>query len=134
ILSYNYPIIDYFMYEMERYDDFRVNVGSPILQKLFALPFYLRIPLKFIFLLLNPSPSLANLYQFFIVLGTILQFLFTPFTALGIISLSKRKDIISITFILMFLMIVLVSVDSKHKVSLIMLGVIPTYYGLLKLK
>lgn len=131
---FNFNIINYFLGEMEMYDNLRVNVGSPLLGKIFSLPIYLRIPAKFIFLLLNPAPSFGTLEQTFIGLGTIIQFVLTPFTFYGIYLMFKKKDILAITFIVMFFMIGLISVDSKHKYSLIMLGIIPTYMALQKIR
>jgi hypothetical protein len=134
IMIRNIALIDYFLGEIEMYDNFRVKHGSPTLERIFGLPIYLRVPAKFVFLLLNPSPSFGTIEQGFLGLGTVIQFFLTPFTFYGVIKEVRKRDILSITFLLMFLMIGIVSVDAKHKFSLVMLGIIPTYLALQKVK
>ena len=134
ILLLNASFFTYLQSEMEKYDLVRVNKGSTLIASLFSLPLYLRIPAKFLFLLVNPTPSFGTIEQTFLGLGTIIQFLFTPITFYAVSRQLFSKNIIPVTFVLMFLMIGLISVDAKHKYSLIMLGVIPTFIALKSIK
>lgn len=133
LFEYSY-ILSYTLENIEMYDRIRIEKGNPLVQKIFSLPPALRIPAKFVFLLLNPSPSFGTIEQMFIGFGTIIQVLVTPWVFYGVYLRLKQKDFIALLFVIMFLVIGLVSVDAKHKYTLIMLGVLPTYFAFQKLK
>ena len=129
LILYKYNIIEYVILRIQYYDKIRSELSGKFSNYIFKLPMYLRIPSKFIFLLINPTPSYGSVEQSYIGTGTLIQLFFTPVTFIGIYLGLANKNYIAFVFVLLFLMIGFISVDSRHKTFLLIIGIPLTYYG-----
>lgn len=129
-LAMKFGTIDYIFNRIQYYDEIRSELSGRFSNYIFKLPIYLRVPAKFLFLIVNPTPSYGSIEQSYIGTGTLIQLVFTPLTFIGVFLGLKNKNYISYVFIILFLMIGFVSVDSRHKTFLIILGIPLTFYGI----